>query len=569
VLVAAIAVALFRRFGLGSILGLLVTGVLVGPHTPGPSVTSNVEDLRHFTELGVVLLLFVIGLEMHPQRLWAMRRSLFGLGSLQILISGLLIAGWFRLFQPDWGLALLFGLSLALSSTALVVQTLHEQGRLATTHGQTAFSVLLMQDIAVVPLIALLPVLAHTGPLSDEVPLWEQIGIVVAMIGLVLVVGYWVVPKLLDLLAADHNREAFLLIVLAAVLLAAWAMDQAGMSMALGAFLMGVMLSLSGSKYSLLIEASVEPHKGLLMSLFFVAVGMSLDLGVVAEAPGLFGLHVLAITAVKILVLVGLCLLFGIGRGDAIRVGFLLAQAGEFGFVVFGAAKVLGIIDDRVFITAVAIISLTILLTPVLIRLSEAIAGQLPESQARVDPTLALSPETKPPAQVIIGGYGRVGHAIGMILEQHGIAFLAFEADPELVRYWREKGYPVFYGDIRDPNLLDTTEVNSFSLVVLTIDDAAAAVRATEQIRARAPNVPIIARARDLTTCGALQRAGATDAFPETQEAALRLGAVTLQALGIGSGQVESLVAEVRDREYVAIQPEPEQIQLGVRVRDD
>ena len=565
VAVAAVAVAVFRRFGLGSILGLLVTGIVVGPHTPGPSVTSHVEDLRHFTELGVVLLLFVIGLEMHPQRLWAMRRSLFGLGSLQIVISGLMIAGWFRLFQPDWGLALLFGLSLALSSTALVVQTLHEQGRLATTHGQTAFSVLLMQDIAVVPLIALLPVLAHSGPLSDEVPLWEQIGIVVAMIGLVLAVGYWIVPKLLDRLATDNNREAFLLIVLAAVLLAAWAMDQAGLSMALGAFLMGVMLSLSGSKYSLLIEASVEPHKGLLMSLFFVAVGMSLDLGVVVATPGLFALHVLAITFIKILVLVALCLLFGIGRADAVRVGFLLAQAGEFGFVVFGAAKVLGIIDDRMFIMAVAIISLTILLTPVLIRLSETIARRLPESQTRIDPTLALDPEAKPPAKTIIGGYGRVGHAIGMILEQHGIPFLAFEADPELVRYWREKGHPVFYGDIRDPNLLDTTEVNSVSLVVLTIDDAAAAVRATEQIRARAPKVRIIARARDLTTCGALHRAGASDAYPETQEAALRLGAVTLRALGIESGEVDSLVAEVRDGEYVAIQPGPVQ----VSARDD
>ncbi len=563
--VAAVAVALFRRFGLSSILGLLVTGVLVGPHTPGPSVTAHVEDLRHFTELGVVLLLFVIGLEMHPQRLWAMRRSLFGLGSLQILVSGLLIAAWFRLFQPNWGLALLFGLSLALSSTALVVQTLHEQGRLATVHGQTAFSVLLMQDIAVVPLIALLPVLAHSGPLSDEVPLWEQVGIVVAMLGLVLGAGYWLVPRLLDRLAADNNREGFLLIVLAAVLLAAWAMEQAGMSMALGAFLMGVMLSLSGSKYSLLIEASVEPHKGLLMSLFFVAVGMSLDLGVVAASPGLFAMHVLAITAIKVLVLVGLCLAFGIGRAESVRVAFLLGQAGEFGFVIFGAAKVLGIIDDRLFIMAVAIISLTILLTPVLIRLGERIAGRLPESQTRIDPTLALPADARPTATAVIGGYGRVGHAVGIVFEQHQIPFLAFEADAELVRYWRDQGHPVFYGDICDPKLLDTTDIDGVSLVVLTIDNAAAAIRATELIRARAPTVKIIARARDLVTCAALERAGATDAFPETQEAALRLAAVTLQALGVESDEVDSLVSEVRGSAYAPIQPEPEEVPLGGR----
>ncbi|MGB5832208.1 MAG: cation:proton antiporter, partial [Thiohalocapsa sp.] len=225
--VAAVAVALFRHFGLGSILGLLVAGILIGPHTPGPSVTGHVEDLRHFTELGVVLLLFVIGLEMHPRRLWEMRRTLFGLGSAQILLSGLALALYFRVFVDTWPVALLIGLSLALSSTALVLQVLYDQSEIATHQGQTAFAILLMQDLAVVPMIALMPVIADAGPLPSDLPLWEQLSIVGLMLALVVVGGRYLVPFVLDLMARQYNREAFFLTVMAAVLIAAWAMDMA------------------------------------------------------------------------------------------------------------------------------------------------------------------------------------------------------------------------------------------------------------------------------------------------------------------------------------------------------
>jgi len=553
---AAVSVALFRKVGLGAILGLLVAGVLIGPYTPGPSVTEDVEHLRHFTELGVVLLLFLIGLEMHPQRMWALRRTLFGLGSLQILVSGLLIAAWFRLFEPDWGLALLFGLILALSSTALVMQMLHEQGEVATTHGQTAFSVLLMQDIAVVPLIALLPVLFHTGPSPEGMSAMERIGRVGGMLALVLLGGRYAVPWMLDRLAREHNREAFILVVMTAVFVAAWAMDQANMSMALGAFLMGMMLS--GSRYSVQIEAIVEPHKGLLMSLFFIAVGMSVDLGVLAESPGLFALHVLAILVIKAVVLLGLCLLFGTGLAVAVRVGFVLAQAGEFGFVVFGAAKALGIIDQRQFMTVVAVISLTMLLTPLLTRLAEAIARRLPDAAAAVHASLAYPEQGGPRAKVVIGGYGRVGHAIGIILQQHGVPFLAFESNAELVAYWRNEGHPVYFGNICDPHLLDVADIHQVALVVLTIDNKEAAIRATRLIRSQVQSAPIIARARDLTTCDALTRAGATHAFPETLEATLRLAAVTLRALDVSTKEVDMLLANVRSSDYALIQPEQE-----------
>jgi glutathione-regulated potassium-efflux system protein KefB len=245
----AFAVAIFRRFGLGSVLGLLVAGILIGPHTPGFVVTRDVEGVRHFTELGVVLLLFVIGLEMHPHRLWSLRRAMFGLGTLQILVSGGAIALFMHLSEPDWGIDLLAGLTLALSSTAFVMQLLQERGEIASPHGQTTFAILLMQDLAVVPLLALVPILGDVGLLANDKPLVQQVLIVIAAVGLVVASGYYVIPRVLDLLARQNNREAFFLVAMAAVFTAAWAMDKAGLSMALGAFLMGV--ALSGSRYTI------------------------------------------------------------------------------------------------------------------------------------------------------------------------------------------------------------------------------------------------------------------------------------------------------------------------------
>jgi glutathione-regulated potassium-efflux system protein KefB len=554
--VAATAVTLFRHFGLGSILGLLVAGILLGPHTPGPSITSHVEDLRHFAELGVVLLLFVIGLEMHPGRLWELRRTLFGLGSLQVLITGACLAAYFRLFQPDWSTALLLGMSLALSSTALVMQMLQERAEVASRHGQTAFAILLMQDLAVVPLLAMIPVLADVGPLPVEVPLWEQLAIVVLTVAAVLVVGRYLIPWFLERLMRQGNRDAFFLVVMASVFLAAFAMQHAGLSMALGAFLMGVILS--GSRYNLQIQALVEPHKGLLMSLFFVAVGMSVDIGVLVEQPQRFGLHLASLLLIKILVLFVLCLLFGITHAASVRVAFLLSQAGEFGFVLFGAAKALEMIDDCTFVLVVGVISVSMLLTPLLMKIGEGLARLAPDREGEVDPSMHFGEDRSGygPPRVVIGGFGRVGHTIGAILSGHGISYVAFESSPELVASWRREGCPVYYGDVGDPHLLEAVEIERVELVVLTIDDQRAAIKATELIRAYAPGVKIVARARDLTTCDALLRAGASRAFPETVEASLRLAAETLSALELATEEVDLLLNNARGSGYAMVREE-------------
>lgn len=552
--VASLAVVVFRHLGLGSILGLLVTGIIIGPNTPGPVMTTNVDGMRQFTEIGVVLLLFLIGLEMKPRRLWKLRHMLFGLGSLQIVISALLIAGYFRSFAMGWTSALLIGAGFALSSTAIVIQMLRDKGEIATAHGETGFAILLMQDLAVVPLLAMIPVLADGGPLPSGLPLWEKLGAAIVMVLLVVLGGRYLVPRILDFLARRNHREAFFLTAVAAVFVAALAMDRAGMSMALGAFLMGMMLSTS--RYSLQIEATMEPHKGLLMSLFFVAVGMSVDVGALAAKPLEFGMHVLAVIVIKIAVLLVLCLAFGIARGTALRVAFMLAQGGEFGFVLFGAGKALGVIDDEVFVTAIAVISLTMMVTPLLAKLGGRLARWGGDGGQAGLADLART--TEGDVRVVIAGYGRVGHTVGTILGSSGIPYVAFDTDAALVDRWRGEGHPVFYGDICNPELFGSAVLHAVELVVLTIDNGPSAVKAAALIRAHAPGMKIVARARDLVTCDALQQVGVANAFPETLEASLRLAAQSMEALGRSTAESETLLRGVRDTDYELVRTGPE-----------
>ena len=555
--VASLAVAVFRHIGLGSILGLLVTGVIVGPHSPAAFVTTDVDSVRQFTEIGVVLLMFLIGLEMKPRRLWELRRMLFGLGSLQIVVSALLIAAYFRLFALTWPVALLIGASFALSSTAIVIQLLREKGETAATHGQTAFSILLMQDLAVVPLLAAVPVLANTGPLTLGAQFWSKAGLAVAMVALVVLGGHYLVPRILDTLARRNHREAFFLTTMAAVFVAALAMESAGMSMALGAFLMGMMLSTS--RYSLQIEASMEPHKGLLMSLFFVAVGMSVDIHALAARPLEFGMHVLVIIAIKIAVVYGLCLAFGTGRGTAARVALLLCQCGEFGFVVFGAAKALGVIDNQIFGTAIVVISLTMMFAPILAGAGARLARWLDGAHSTGNETLLAQVAAEHThARAVIAGYGRVGHTVGTILGSSGIPYLAFDTDAALVDKWRSEGHPVYYGDICNPELFGSAALQAVDLVILTIDNGPEAVRAATLIRSHAPHIDIVARARDLMTCDALHQAGVRHAFPETLEASLRLAAESLEALGVSNDETGALLRGVRSTDYELVRAGPE-----------
>jgi glutathione-regulated potassium-efflux system protein KefB len=506
-----------------------------------------VEDVRHFTELGVVLLLFLIGLEMNPSRLWSMRREVFGLGSLQILISGIVIAGYFSLHDYDLTLALLIGLTFALSSTAFVLQLLQERGEITSRHGITSFSILLMQDLAIVPLLAVVPILSDTGRLSADVPLWEQFLIVIGMILMVWGMGRYLLPYALGQLAKQGNREGFLLVVMLAVFLSAWAMDLAGLSMALGAFVMGMLFS--GSSYRMQIQAFIEPYKGLLMSLFFVAVGMSIDFQSLFREPLVLLQHIVAIVTIKFLVLFLLALAFGISRDTAMKISFYLAQGGEFGFVLFGSAVALQVIDDRTFIMAVGVISVTMLMTPLLVRLSDTLSKRMDKHSQKSPGDLSQKDE-EAKRRVIIGGYGRVGHTVAVLLHTSGVPFVVFDTRPDRVAQGVKDGFPVYYGDISHSDLLDAADVGRAALVVLTIDSGPIALRAVSHIRNTFPHVPIISRARDLEACGHLVSAGASHAFPEILESSLRLGAIALQMLDVPRDDVDLLLRGVRHDNY-------------------
>lgn len=547
----SIAVAVFKHFGLGSILGLLVAGIAVGPHSFGPTVTTEVEDVRHFTELGVVMLLFLIGLEMKPARLWSMRREVFGLGLLQILLSGAVIGAYFLLFEPHWTSALLIGLTFALSSTAMVLQMLQESGEINSRHGTASFSILLMQDLAIVPLLAIVPILSQTGRLSSDVPMWQQFGTVAGMLMLIGVFGRYILPMTLDALSKRGNKEGFLLVVLMAVFLSAWSMHYAGISMALGAFIMGMLLS--SSRYRIQVQALIEPYKGMLMSLFFVAVGMSIDIGALAAKPLLFVQHVVVIVALKFIVLLGLAMAFGYIRQQAIRIALLLSQGGEFGFVLFGSAKALQVISDETFVLAVGVISVSMVVTPLALKAADMLNALLASKD-----TSEEAPQIEIPAQdckgrVIIGGFGRVGYTVATLLQERGVPFVAFDTNPTHIAKGQELGMPVYYGDVGDHHLLEAAHMHDAALVVMTIDHTPSALRAVQHIRSDYPNVPIISRARDLASCNELIEAGATHAYPEAMESSLHLGGEALKMINVKDKEVTTLLDAVREDGYQAL----------------
>ena len=549
---ASVMVVLFKHIGLGSIAGLLVAGIIVGPFTPGPHITGQVEGIRSFTELGVVLLLFVIGLEIRPARLWALRRHVFGLGSLQIIFTAAAITGYALMQHSSWKASLVIGLTMAVSSTALVMQTLREKGEIASPHGGAAFGVLLMQDVAIVPMLALVPILAGPGAFSVNMPGWKQLGIIAGILLAVAGFGKYFVPFALERLARQKNREGFLMFIMLAVFLAAWAMHQAGLSYALGAFLMGMFLS--GSRYSMQVEAYIEPYKGILISLFFVAVGMSINLPAIAARPLVFLQLAIAVLIIKVAVLFLLCLLFKMGRGLAINVSFLLAQGGEFGFVLLSSAKALAVIDEETFVMGIGVISVSMLFTPLMAKAGYYFSKRFAAKKEGELPF--LDEKAAPKGRVILGGYGRVGHVIAVLLSGSRVPFIVFDNDPVQVAKGKADGFPVYYGDIANPELLAAAHVEGAALVVLTVDKEYTALQAISHVRNNYPGIPIIARARDLEASGRLIQAGATLALPEAIETSLRLAADTLRMVGMPTDNVNLLLTDARKKDYELVDPE-------------
>lgn len=541
---AVIAVPLFQSLRLGAIPGFLVAGVVLGPS--GLAYIEDYEEIAHLAELGVVLLLFVIGMEINPSRLWKMKGLVLGLGTLQILVTGGLITVIVHeLLVASWKVSLLLGLALSLSSTAFVLQLLSDRKLLYSEYGRPSIAVLLMQDLAVVPLLALVSLMAvPESTIAQDVFL--ALGEALVILALIIVTARYVLSPLLKLLVLSGSPEIFTASALLLVLGSALAMERIGLSSAMGAFIAGLLIA--DSSYRHQITAEIQPFRGLLLGLFFISMGMSLNLAVFRDAPLLLTGGVLALMAVKISVLWPLSRLFGVRGRAPVSLAVLLAQSGEFALVLFALAKSAGLLDDVLFQQLLIVVLLSMLATPML----DKLAYRLTFASRK---TSVASPDIEPleferiPGRVVLAGFGRMGHRIGYILDLMNIPYVAIDADASLVDRERAEGKPVYFGDARRPEVLRAAGAAEAPLVVVSIDDFEAAERVVATLHSAFPDAPVFARGRDLAKCHDLRALGAHFTVSETLEASAELARAALLHIGAEGSEVELALERFR-RDY-------------------
>lgn len=538
---AVLAVPLAKRLGLGAVLGYLLAGMAIGPW--GLRLIGDVEDMLHFSEFGVVMLLFLIGLELEPKRLWSLRQPIFGGGGLQVgACSAALFAAALAL-GTDWKTALIAALGLSLSSTAIALATLEERNLKATPAGSAGFSILLFQDIAAIPMIALIPLIG-AAPVAGQGPGWLLALKVAAVIALLVLCGRYLLRPLLRIIAKSGLREIFTAFALLLVIAIGALMQWVGMSMALGTFLAGVLLA--DSEYRHALETDLEPFKGLLLGLFFIAVGMSVDVGVLLEHPLLVGGLVLGFLALKSAVLYLLGRRFGIARGQQVLFAFLLAQGGEFAFVVFGAAAAARIFTASIASLLVVVVALSMVATPLLLLLYDRVIAPRLRKLAQ-PPDDRIEPQDSP---VIIAGFGRFGQIVGRLLLANRIRATVLDHDPDQVDLLRKFGFKVFYGDATRSDLLRAAGAETARMIVVAIDDVADNLALVDAVKRHFPHLKILARARNVSHYYDLMDRGVTLLERETFEAALLLGGKALQELGYGSERAGKVVQQFRDHNF-------------------
>jgi monovalent cation:proton antiporter-2 (CPA2) family protein len=523
---AVVAVPLFRRLGLGSVLGYLVAGIVIGPW--GLHLVGDVENVRGFAELGVVFLLFIIGLELQPSRLWVLRRSVFGLGGAQVATTTLVLAGLGMALGLPMPAAMIAGLGLSLSSTAFVLQMLAEKGQLTERHGRSAFAVLLFQDLAVIPVLALLPLFAPGASAQLDAGLWlRALGALKVLAALAVVVGggRYLLRPFFRLVAAAGNQEVFAAAGLLVVIGTALLMQAIGLSMSLGAFLAGVLLA--DSEYRHQLEAKIEPFEGLLLGLFFISVGMAVDLGLLRDRP----LELLALAAglmtVKALLLWGLARVAGHAGGSAGSLAISLAQGGEFAFVLFALAVGEQLMAPALADRLIVVVTLSMALTPLLVAADERVRRSRREPAPPFD---ALDDSETP--RVIIAGFGRFGQIVARILRLRRIPFTALEVSPTQVDFVRRYGNRIYYGDASKLDLLLAAKAGQAEVFVLAIDDVETSLRTAEMVKRHFPNLVIYARARNRFHAHRLMDIGVTRLIRETYLSSLELARSILMGLG-------------------------------------
>lgn len=536
---AVVSVPIAKRLGLGSVLGYLVAGVAVGPSVLG--LIAGGADVMHVAEFGVVMMLFLVGLELQPSKLWAMRGAVFGLGGIQVLASAaaIALAGFALGLRPSAAVAV--GLIAAMSSTAMVLQALAEKGLLKSPAGETSFAVLLFQDLAVIPILAVMPLLAPAGvavsegerSLIDTLPGWAGALTVLAAVAVIVLAGRLVMRPLFVLMASLRMREIFTATALLLVAGTALLMEAVGLSPALGAFLAGVVLADSEFRHE--IETDIDPFKGLLLGLFFIAVGAGIDLGLIAAHPLLLAGVVAAIVAIKTAVLYPLARTARLGAPDALLTAIALSQIGEFAFVLIGFAGQNAILAPDVAGLLTAAVALSMLTTPLLFILFDRFAAGREASDGREADVIDER------NRVIIAGFGRVGQIVGRLLMGRGHAVTVLEHDAEQLETLRSFGFTLYYGDARRHDLLDSAGAAEAALLVVATDDKDATTEIVSMARRNFPHLTIVARAWDRPHAYELEGAGADRVVRETFAGGVEMGTEALRALGTPAFEAERL----------------------------
>ena len=535
---AVLAVPIAKFFGLGSIIGYLGAGILIGPW--GLKLVTNPQEMLSFSEFGVVLMLFLVGLELEPKRLWQLRKPIFGWGSVQLFGSAALMLGVAMACGLDWRIALVAALGLAMSSTAIGLGVLNERSLMNTASGQSVLSVALLQDVAAIPILALLPLLA-AGQAHADGNGWLGAAKALGVIASIVLGGRLLIRPALRWIARSATPEIFTAASLLLVVATAALMQTVGLSMALGAFLAGVLLA--ESEYRRELETDIEPFKGLLLGLFFIAVGMSIDFAVVLAQPLLIAAVVLGFLVLKAAVLWGIGRLTALPRPERPVYIILLAQGGEFGFVVFQTAAQAGVIDAPAASLLVAAVAISMLVTPLLLVAADRWLTPLLAGQGR--PTMAEIDAPQHQA-VIIAGFGRYGQVVGRMLYANGIKPTILDIDPEAIEAMRRFGWRVFYGDAKRLDLMRTAGAASAKILVLAIDDVAQSVVVAKMVRDNFPNLTVVARARNVRHYFELHDLGVTLIERETLDSALMSARSVLEVLGWQRHQARTLAMRFR-----------------------
>lgn len=538
---AVVAVPLFQFLKLGAIPGFLVAGIILGPS--GLGYIENNDEITHLAEFGVVLLLFVIGVEINPSRLWAMKGLVLGLGSLQVLITGGLITLIAHEFlDTAWDVSLLIGLALSLSSTAFVLQLLTERKLLSSGYGRPSVSVLLLQDLAVVPLLVFVSLMgAPELTVAEDVLI--AIGEAVIILLMIIISARYILNPLLNMISRFSTPEIFTASALLLVLGSAWVMESVGLSMAMGAFIAGLLIA--DSSYRHQIVAEIQPFRGLLLGLFFIAMGLTLNLDIFMRSPFVLLIAVVVLMTVKFITLWLLSLLFRIRRKPSLSVALMLAQSGEFALVLFAMANGLGLLDEALFQQLLIVVMLSMLATPVLEKLAHKIylaSCRDGASMSGVDIDM-VALEKRP---VILAGFGRMGKRVAFILDLMEVPYVAIDNKPSVVERERAEGRPVYFGDAQRPEVLRAVGASDTPFVIVSIDSLEAAERVVSTLHTAFPDITVFARAHDLASCRDLREFGAYFTVSETLEASAEL--VRAALIHIGSEELEVEVALDRFR---------------------